>query len=67
MFTTCTIIASAILYREWSGMRGIDTLGSVLGFLTIIIGVFLLHGFKDIKLTLGAYILDFADRCPNKS
>lgn len=51
-FTTCTILASAILYKEWAQLNAKDSLGSVCGFLTIITGVFLLHAFKDIKFSL---------------
>ncbi|XP_065669839.1 magnesium transporter NIPA2 isoform X1 [Hydra vulgaris] len=51
MFTTFAIIASAILYKEWAKLNAKDALGSVCGFLTIIIGVFLLHAFKDIKFS----------------
>ena len=52
MFTTLTIIASAILFKEWSGRDAKDVLGSLSGFLTIIVGVFLLHAFKDVKFSL---------------
>jgi len=52
MFTTCTIIASAILYKEWAEMNAKNALGSICGFLTIICGVFLLHAFRDIKFTI---------------
>ena len=43
MFTTFTIVASAILYKEWAQLDAKDSLGSICGFLTIICGVFLLH------------------------
>merc|ERR1719447_2558043 len=52
IFTTCTIVASAILYKEWAQLNAKDSLGSVCGLLTIICGVFLLHAFKDSKFTL---------------
>lgn len=52
MFTTFTITASAILYKEWSELNAKDALGSVCGFTVIICGVFLLHAFRDIKFTL---------------
>lgn len=52
MFTTFTIIASAILYKEWAQLNAKDSLGSISGFLTIICGVFLLHAFKDVKFSL---------------
>ena len=52
MFTTCTIIASAILFKEWENLNTKDMLGALCGFLTIIVGVFLLHAFKDVKFSL---------------
>ncbi|RDD45913.1 Magnesium transporter NIPA2 [Trichoplax sp. H2] len=51
LFTTCTIVASAILFKEWASLGAKDAVGSVCGFLTIIVGVFLLHAFKDLKLS----------------
>ncbi|XP_068701596.1 magnesium transporter NIPA2-like isoform X1 [Montipora capricornis] len=52
MFTTLTIIASAILFREWEVMDSKDTIGAICGFLTIVFGVFLLHAFKDVHFSL---------------
>lgn len=52
MFTTLTIIASAILFREWEVMNSKDTIGAICGFLTIVFGVFLLHAFKDVHFSL---------------
>ena len=52
MFTTLTIIASAILFQEWEFMHAEDVIGTFCGFLTIILGVFLLHAFKDIKFSV---------------
>ena len=52
MFTTFTIIASAILFKEWENLGSKDVLGALCGFLTIIVGVFLLHAFREIKFSL---------------
>ena len=51
MFTTLTIIASAILFKEWSNRDAKDVLGALAGLLTIIVGVFLLHAFRDVKFS----------------
>lgn len=51
MFTTFTIIASAILYKEWSMLNAKDCLGLLCGLFTLICGVFLLHSFRDIKFS----------------
>ena len=52
MFTTLTIIASAILFREWEVMGIKNTIGAICGFLTIVCGVFLLLAFKNVHFTL---------------
>ena len=52
MFTTLTITASAILFKEWERLTGSDIVGALCGFLIIVCGVFLLHAFKDINFTL---------------
>jgi hypothetical protein len=54
MFTTLTIIASAILFQEWKVLEHPikDTVGALCGFSTIIFGVFLLHAFKDFTVKL---------------
>ena len=54
MFTTLTIIASAILFQDWKVLEHPikDTVGALCGFSTIIFGVFLLHAFKDFTVKL---------------
>uniref|UniRef100_S4RKF7 NIPA magnesium transporter 2 n=2 Tax=Petromyzon marinus TaxID=7757 RepID=S4RKF7_PETMA len=53
-FTTSVMVCSAILFKEWYHMSAADIIGTISGFLTIILGIFLLHAFKDINLTLGS-------------
>ncbi|RWS31242.1 hypothetical protein B4U80_08264, partial [Leptotrombidium deliense] len=50
LFTTCVLVASGILFKEWPSNVP-DVLGSICGFFTIIIGIFLLHAFKDLNVT----------------
>ncbi|KAH8308461.1 hypothetical protein KR059_012999, partial [Drosophila kikkawai] len=52
MFTTLVIVASAILFKEFTHMRFDDILGDVCGFLVVITAVFLLNAFRDIDITL---------------
>ncbi|XP_053980468.1 magnesium transporter NIPA2 [Hylaeus anthracinus] len=52
-FTTLVIIASAILFREWKSMNAEDTIGSLCGFLTVIIAIFLLNAFKELDINYG--------------
>lgn len=51
-FTTYTIVASAILFKEWQKLGANDIIGNICGFLTIIGAIFLLHAFKDMDITL---------------
>ncbi|XP_033829765.1 magnesium transporter NIPA2 [Periophthalmus magnuspinnatus] len=50
-FTTSVMACSAILFKEWLRMTTDGALGTISGFLTIILGIFLLHAFKDIIFT----------------
>ncbi|KAK3600023.1 hypothetical protein CHS0354_012693 [Potamilus streckersoni] len=52
-FTTTVITASLILFQEWGSMTFEKILGNICGFCTIVLGIFLLNAFKDIKVTLG--------------
>ncbi|KAL7633002.1 UNVERIFIED_CONTAM: hypothetical protein RMT77_016712 [Armadillidium vulgare] len=50
-FTTCVILASAVLFKEWQGMSAKDIIGVVSGFLTVVVAIFLLHAFKDTEVS----------------
>lgn len=56
MFTTMTIIASGILFKEWNILTAKDIVGALCGFMIIICGVFLLHAFRDINVKLSDLI-----------
>ncbi|KAM8890315.1 magnesium transporter NIPA2-like isoform 2-T2 [Synchiropus picturatus] len=51
-FTTSVLTCSAILFKEWEHMGTDDVIGTLAGFLTIIVGIFLLHAFKDVSISL---------------
>ncbi|KAI6200610.1 Spichthyin [Aphelenchoides besseyi] len=51
-FTTFVIIASSILYKEWSCLGASDVIGNVIGFLTTIIGIFQMQLFKEVDIPL---------------
>lgn len=51
-FTTSVLSCSAILFKEWEHMGADDVIGTLSGFLTIIVGIFLLHAFKDVNISL---------------
>ncbi|KYN01128.1 Magnesium transporter NIPA2 [Cyphomyrmex costatus] len=52
-FTTLVIIASAILFREWTKMSIENILGASCGFLIVIIAIFLLNTFKEMDIHYG--------------
>ena len=51
-FTSLVMVASLILFKEWGTMKIEDILGDLCGFLTIIVGIFLLNAFKDFNISL---------------
>ncbi|CAJ0580897.1 unnamed protein product, partial [Mesorhabditis spiculigera] len=51
-FTTFVILASSILYKEWSCLGASDVLGNLIGFLTTIIGIFQMQLFRDVNISL---------------
>ncbi|XP_036401969.1 magnesium transporter NIPA2 [Megalops cyprinoides] len=53
-FTTSVLTCSAILFKEWEHMGSDDVIGTLTGFVTIIIGIFLLHAFKDVSINLAS-------------
>ncbi|NXS38368.1 NIPA3 protein, partial [Pomatostomus ruficeps] len=50
-FTTTVVACSIILFKEWSSMQLGDVIGTLSGFCSIIIGIFLLHAFKNTNIT----------------
>ncbi|XP_050713482.1 magnesium transporter NIPA2-like isoform X1 [Eriocheir sinensis] len=50
-FTACVILSSAMLFKEWKGLPARDVIGVLSGFLTVVIGIFVLHAFKDMDVT----------------
>ncbi|XP_020660363.3 magnesium transporter NIPA2 [Pogona vitticeps] len=51
LFTTAVITCSAILFKEWQHLVLMNIIGTLSGFLTIVLGIFLLHAFKDVPFT----------------
>ncbi|KAJ6433589.1 hypothetical protein OIU84_017309 [Salix udensis] len=48
MFTTLTILASVIMFKDWDGQNATQIVTEVCGFVTILSGTFLLHKTKDM-------------------
>lgn len=66
MFTTLTIVSSAILFKEWTKLSFADIVGDICGFSTTICGVFLLHMFKDVNVTLSDLLSHTGRKSPDK-
>ncbi|XP_028765683.1 probable magnesium transporter NIPA6 [Neltuma alba] len=47
MFTTLTIIASAIMFKDWSGQNANSVASEVCGFITVLSGTIILHATRD--------------------
>ncbi|XP_060035232.1 magnesium transporter NIPA2 isoform X2 [Erinaceus europaeus] len=58
-FTTSVLTCSAILFKEWQNMPVDDVIGTLSGFFTIIVGIFLLHAFKDVSFSLASLPVSF--------
>ncbi|KAL3621670.1 hypothetical protein CASFOL_036582 [Castilleja foliolosa] len=48
MFTTLTILASMIMFKEWASQNASQIVTELCGFVTILSGTFLLHKTKDM-------------------
>ncbi|XP_078401259.1 magnesium transporter NIPA1 [Cetorhinus maximus] len=51
VFTVLVILASAILFREWSDVGFVDFLGMLCGFITVSVGIILLQVFKEFSIS----------------
>ncbi|KAK0134655.1 Magnesium transporter NIPA4 [Merluccius polli] len=51
-FTSVVLSSSNILFQEWSTMGGVDIVATLGAFLVIVVGVAMLHLFKDVEMTV---------------
>ncbi|KAK2641055.1 hypothetical protein Ddye_022818 [Dipteronia dyeriana] len=49
MFTSLTIIASVIMFKDWDGQSGANIVSEICGFVIVISGTILLHTTKDFE------------------
>ncbi|KAM7515210.1 hypothetical protein LguiA_004793 [Lonicera macranthoides] len=49
MFTSLTILASVIMFKDWDGQNATQIVTELCGFVTILSGTFLLHKTKDMN------------------
>lgn len=47
MFTTLTIIASAIMFKDWSGQNASSIASEICGFITVLSGTIILHETRE--------------------
>ncbi|KAJ4826108.1 hypothetical protein Tsubulata_010959 [Turnera subulata] len=47
MFTTLTIIASAIMFKDWSGQNASSIASEICGFITVLSGTIILHATRE--------------------
>ncbi|XP_047178031.1 probable magnesium transporter NIPA6 [Vigna umbellata] len=47
MFTTLTIIASAIMFKDWSGQDVSSITSEICGFITVLSGTIILHMTRE--------------------
>jgi hypothetical protein len=52
MFTTLTILASGIMFKDWSGQSASVIASETCGFLTVLVGIVVLHSTKEPDQTL---------------
>ncbi|XP_077139492.1 magnesium transporter NIPA2-like isoform X5 [Ranitomeya variabilis] len=52
LFTSSVLICSAILFEEWRHLNFGNVLGTVSGFVTIILGVCMLYAYRDFPMHL---------------
>ncbi|XP_019459664.1 PREDICTED: probable magnesium transporter NIPA6 isoform X2 [Lupinus angustifolius] len=49
MFTTLTILASVIMFKDWDGQSGVTIVSEICGFIVVLSGTILLHTTKEFE------------------
>ncbi|XP_033969883.1 magnesium transporter NIPA4 isoform X3 [Trematomus bernacchii] len=52
LFTSVVLSTSIILFQEWRSMKPVDVVTTLGSFLVIVVGVAMLHLFKELKCTM---------------
>lgn len=50
LFTSVVLCTSIILFQEWSSMSAVDVVTTVGAFLIIVLGVAMLHLFRELQV-----------------
>lgn len=53
MFTTLTIVASAIMFKDWSGQDASSIASEICGFITVLSGTIMLHSTREQETANG--------------
>ncbi|XP_056254292.1 magnesium transporter NIPA4 [Seriola aureovittata] len=52
LFTSVVLSTSIILFQEWRGMSAVDVVTTLGAFVVIVVGVAMLHLFKELQMTM---------------
>ncbi|KAM4726510.1 magnesium transporter NIPA2-like isoform 1-T1 [Anableps anableps] len=52
LFTSVVLSTSIILFQEWSSMSAVDVVTTLGSFLVIVVGVAMLHLFRELQITM---------------
>lgn len=52
LFTSVVLSTSVILFQEWRSMGGVDVVTTLGAFLVIVVGVAMLHLFRELQVTM---------------
>ncbi|UJR33922.1 hypothetical protein I4U23_021341 [Adineta vaga] len=61
LFTTCVLITSGILFREWRFLAFVDILACLVGFVVITCGLVLMNYLKTITVPIDTESIDMND------
>ncbi|RWW29118.1 hypothetical protein BHE74_00011735 [Ensete ventricosum] len=61
MFTTLTIFASMIMFKDWASQNASQIVTELCGFVTILSGTFLLHKIKDMGNSMNTEPIIFSE------
>lgn len=52
LFTSVVLSTSIILFQEWSSMAAVDVVTTLGSFLVIVVGVVMLHLFRELQVCI---------------
>lgn len=52
LFTSCAVMFSLVMFKEFGAMSLEDIIGAIIGFMVICCGIFLLNAFKNMDVSL---------------